>query len=172
MNPIKSLPACVLLVVVGCGVDGSAYPPHDSTLTVPADATRAMAKAESPARGEKTKAFRISVAEPPSSPSAAPGGSGRTAGAVQVEANAATAGPAVARKIIYDAQVDLVVESVDPIAKKMTSLVQEAQGYIAEQNVTGSPGTLRSIHWRIRIPVEQFDSFVDSIVSLGELEAQ
>ena len=83
---------------------------------------------------------------------------------------AATAGPAVARKIIYDAQVDLVVESVDPIAKKVTSLVQDARGYIAEQNVTGSPGSLRSIHWRIRIPVEQFDSFVDSVVSLGELE--
>ena len=26
------------------------------------------------------------------------------------------------------------------------------------------------MRWRIRIPVEQFDSFVDSIVSLGELE--
>ena len=26
------------------------------------------------------------------------------------------------------------------------------------------------MHWRIRIPVEQFDSFVESIVSLGELE--
>jgi hypothetical protein len=88
----------------------------------------------------------------------------------QPEATRTTTGPAVARKIIYDAQVDLVVESVDPIAKKMTSLVQEARGYIAEQNVTGSPGSLRSIRWRIRIPVEQFDSFVDSVVALGELE--
>ena len=77
----------------------------------------------------------------------------------------AQADPAVSRKIIYDAQVDLMVDSVDPIAKKVTSLVQEARGYIAEQNVTGSPGTLRaSIHWRFRIPVEQFDSFVESVV--------
>ncbi len=74
------------------------------------------------------------------------------------------------RKIIYDAQVDLIVESVDPIAKKVGSLVHEARGYIAEQNVTGSPGSQRSMRWRVRIPVEQFDSFVDSIVSLGELE--
>ena len=80
----------------------------------------------------------------------------------------ATAG--MSRKIIYDAQVDLIVESVDPIAKKVATLVQDARGYIAEQNVTGSPGSLRSIHWRIRIPVEQFDSFVESVVSLGELE--
>jgi Domain of unknown function (DUF4349) len=59
---------------------------------------------------------------------------------------------------------------VDPIAKKVGALVQEARGYIAEQNVTGSPGAQRSMRWRIRIPVEQFESFVDSIVSLGELE--
>ena len=78
--------------------------------------------------------------------------------------------PAISRKIIYDAQVDLVVDSVDPIAKKVGTLVQDATGYIAEQNVTGSPGSLRSMRWRIRIPVEQFDSFVESIVSLGELE--
>jgi Domain of unknown function (DUF4349) len=82
----------------------------------------------------------------------------------------AGAATAIARKIIYDAQVDLTVESVDPIAKKVGSLVQEARGYIAEQNVTGSPGSQRSMRWRVRIPVEQFDSFVDSIVLLGELE--
>jgi hypothetical protein len=88
-----------------------------------------------------------------------------------VEEFAPQAGPgAIARKIIYDAQVDLVVASVDPIVRKVGSLVQEASGYIAEQNVTGSPGSLRSVHWKIRIPVEQFDSFVDSVLSLGELE--
>jgi hypothetical protein len=80
------------------------------------------------------------------------------------------AAPAIARKIIYDAQVELIVESVDPIARKVSSLVQDARGYIAEQSITGSPGTQRSMHWRFRIPVEQFDSFVDSVVALGELE--
>ena len=78
--------------------------------------------------------------------------------------------PALSRKIIYDAQVDLVVENVDPIAKKVTALVQEARGYIAEQNTTGSPGSQRSMHWRIRVPVDQFESFVRVVVALGELE--
>jgi polyhydroxyalkanoate synthesis regulator phasin len=82
----------------------------------------------------------------------------------------AGASAAIARKIVYDAQVDLIVESVDPVAKKVGSLVQEARGYIAEQSVAGSPGSQRSMRWRVRIPVEQFDSFVDSIVALGELE--
>jgi hypothetical protein len=78
--------------------------------------------------------------------------------------------PAISRKIVYDAQVELVVDSVEPIAKKVGALVQEAQGYIAEQTVAGSPGSLRSMHWRIRVPVEKFDSLVETIVALGELE--
>jgi hypothetical protein len=77
---------------------------------------------------------------------------------------------AISRKIIYDADVDLIVESVDPVAKKVSTLVQEARGFIAELNVTGSPGSLRTMRWRFRIPVEEFDSFVDSILSLGELQ--
>ncbi len=169
MNPLKSLPVVVLLSVVGCGAGGSQGFPGDTTASVPQEATRAYAKAVRSNRGEQAKAAAF-ASEPPSSPSMALAGAAKPAGGEQVEATAATAGPAVARKIIYDAQVDLVVESVDPIAKRMTSLVQDARGYIAEQNVTGSPGTLRSIHWRIRIPVEQFDSFVDSVVALGELE--
>jgi hypothetical protein len=76
----------------------------------------------------------------------------------------------ISRKIIYDGEVDLVVESVDPIAKQVSTLVQNAHGFIAEMNVTGSPGSRRTMHWRVRIPVEQFDSFVDAIIALGELE--
>ncbi len=78
--------------------------------------------------------------------------------------------PAIARKIIYDAQVDLVVESVDKAAKKVLGLVQQTNGYIAEQSVLGSPGSTRSMRWKLRIPVEGFDSFVDSVAALGELE--
>jgi hypothetical protein len=37
----------------------------------------------------------------------------------------------MARKIIYDAQVGPIVEDVDPIAKRVVSLVQDARGYIA-----------------------------------------
>jgi hypothetical protein len=87
-----------------------------------------------------------------------------------VAAQPGTAPAGVARKIVYDCQIDLVVDSVDPVAKKVVAFVQESRGYIAEQNVTGSPGSLRSIHWKVRVPVEQFDSLVESIIGLGELE--
>lgn len=78
--------------------------------------------------------------------------------------------PALARKIVYDAQIDLITENVDPIARKLTALVREARGYIAEEHTTGSPGAQRSMHWKIRVPVDQFDSFVTQVVALGELE--
>jgi hypothetical protein len=175
MNPLKSAATCLLLAVFGCGEPGAAYPPNDMAPTKSPDVMRGTAEMSKAARGEtRSVAGRIS-SEPYAAAgvATAPGsaaGSAKAAPSTQPEATTTTAGPSVARKIIYDAQVDLVVESVDPIAKKMTSLVQQARGYIAEQNVTGSPGSLRSIHWRIRVPVEQFDSFVDSVVSLGELE--
>jgi hypothetical protein len=76
----------------------------------------------------------------------------------------------LSRKIVYDAQIDLITDDVDPVVKKLTSLVQEARGYIAEENLTGSPGSVRSMHWKIRVPVDQFESFVGKVVALGELE--
>jgi hypothetical protein len=81
-----------------------------------------------------------------------------------------TDSPGLSRKIIYDAQVDLIVENVDPVAKKLSTLIQDARGYIAEENTAGSPGSQRSMRWRIRVPVEQFESFVQKVVALGELE--
>jgi hypothetical protein len=84
--------------------------------------------------------------------------------------SASAVAPALSRKIIYDAQINLIVDSVDPVTKKVPTLVDAAKGYIAELDALGSPGSQRSMHWKIRIPVERFESFVESIVALGELE--
>jgi hypothetical protein len=77
---------------------------------------------------------------------------------------------ALARKIIYDGEIDLIVKDVEPVAKKVVAIIQEARGYIAEQGLTGSPGSQRSTRWKLRIPVEQFDTVVEKVVALGELE--
>ena len=165
----KLLTACLLSTLAGCD-SGGAYSPREPVGFQPMPAAKRARnvgdgmippRVQAEAFGHEASATRA-----PSSPAIALASGGE---APQPEA-AAAAGPAISRKIIYDAQVDLTVDSVDPVAKKVTSLVQGARGYIAEQNVTGSPGTLRSIHWRIRIPVDGFDSFVESVVALGELE--
>jgi hypothetical protein len=165
-------PVCLMLAIIGCGQPGAAYQSHESSrLEVTAPSPRNVmakrgAQAGPPPAGlersnDKSKAPAIALTD---------GSSITLASTTQPGAASSPTGTAMSRKIIYDAQIDLVVDSVDPVAKKLTSLVQEARGYIAEQNITGSPGTLRSIHWRLRIPVDEFDSFVNSVVSLGELE--
>jgi hypothetical protein len=168
MKTIKFSAVLLSLAVAGC----DASPMREPQVSFEPAAKRVMEQSK---RGVQVKSIKgrvssESYADASRPPAPAGAASPSTSPVSQPEAATTTLGPAIARKIIYDAQVDLVVESVDPIAKKMTSLVQDARGYIAEQNVTGSPGSLRSIHWRIRVPVEQFDSFVDSVVALGELE--
>ena len=159
MRSFTSCLAFLVLALVGCGADARVnnrnFALSKEEMSRQASSPYAYAP-ESPARlilrSDKDNASSTPVASQPGS-----------------SANPAAV-PAISRKIIYDAQVDLIVDSVDPVAKKVGSLVQEARGYIAEQNITGSPGSQRSMRWRVRIPVEQFDSFVDSIVALGELE--
>jgi hypothetical protein len=146
----------------GCGAE-----PMELPRTYNASAHAAKTKVSSAEFGPPAAA-----ADKPAGPALARGVAtdGAVATLVATQAGQAPAAPAIARKIIYDAQIDLVVENVDPIVKKVTSLVQDARGYIAEQNMTGSPGSQRSMRWKIRVPVDQFDSLVTAIVSLGELE--
>ena len=77
---------------------------------------------------------------------------------------------ALSRKIIYDGEIDLIVKDVDPIGKQVVTFIQDARGYIAEQSTTGSPGSQRAMRWKLRVPVEQFESLVQKVVALGELE--
>jgi Domain of unknown function (DUF4349) len=166
MTRLESLSTLLVLAFAGCGEQATinsrnfAVSSPENTATREGGAARktqhAVAAFENQALDKKTAvtdgaslAF-VAIQPGPNLPSAA--------------------SSAIARKIVYDAQVDLIVETVDPIAKKVGSLVQQARGYIAEQSAAGSPGSQRSMRWRVRIPVEHFDSFVDSIVPLGELE--
>ena len=74
------------------------------------------------------------------------------------------------RKIIYNADVKLVVEDFTRIQTEITELVKNFRGYIAEQELLGSPRAKRSGRWKIRVPVEQFDPFLAKVLTLGELE--
>jgi len=169
MIRLKSVAAIFALALVGCG----------ETVPNEADASKYYSGAHAKSElGAQDLIVRSVAPSAPAPSGVAMAGMARlTDGAVNTLAALQPGGPAtaadasaIARKIIYDAQVAIAVDSVEPAAKKVAKLVQEARGYIAEQNVSGSPGSQRAMHWRIRIPVEQFDLFVESVVSLGELE--
>jgi polyhydroxyalkanoate synthesis regulator phasin len=159
MITLRSLAALLVLALTGCGMEARVNSRNYSEALVK-EADRGELIPPAATAPPTAMGRMIAVTD----------GASATLVAVQPGSNLPPGSQAIARKIVYDAQVDLIVESVDPISKKVGSLVQEARGYVAEQTVTGSPGSQRSMRWRLRIPVEQFDSVVDSIVSLGELE--
>jgi hypothetical protein len=87
-----------------------------------------------------------------------------------VEGDAAV--PALPRKIIYTAEIGLVVEDFPAAEATLNSLVRKYRGYIADMQLTGSPGVNRSARWKVRVPVDAFESFLSEAGSLGELERQ
>jgi hypothetical protein len=158
MTPFRSLSTLLFLALAGCGEEAKIAARNYAASGEAMYKSEAAAPARVNSRDETTRPSTVDAL---------------AATLVATQAGVAkdkAASPAVSRKIIYDAQIDLLVESVEPVAKKVASFVADAHGYIAEQNVTGSPGSTRSMRWKIRVPVEQFDSLVDSVLSLGELE--
>ncbi len=75
----------------------------------------------------------------------------------------------VPRKIIYNAQVDLVVENVATTGTELLRLVKEDGGYLSETEVHSYTHLRRSAMWKVRIPVDKFDDFLKSVERLGEV---
>ena len=73
------------------------------------------------------------------------------------------------RKIIYTADVELVVEEFNSIPSKVETLVEEFEGYVAGSTVTGAPGHPRSGQWTIRVPVRRYGKFLTAVQKLGEV---
>lgn len=73
------------------------------------------------------------------------------------------------RKIIYTADVELVVEEFNSIPSKVETLVEEFEGYVAGSTVTGAPGHPRSGQWTIRVPVQRYGKFLTAVQKLGEV---
>lgn len=76
---------------------------------------------------------------------------------------------ALQRKIIYTADVELVVEDFDPIPNRVEQLAKQFGGFVANSNVSGSPGYPRDGRWKLRIPVDRYEEFVAAVRELGEV---
>lgn len=96
---------------------------------------------------------------------AAPGGAVK-----QGKANDEPAKAPVPRKIKYTAEVRLIVEELSKAEAQLKTALDDAKGYVAQSEVTGSPGTIRAGVWRVRVPVSHFESFRAALRKLGEVE--
>jgi uncharacterized coiled-coil protein SlyX len=74
------------------------------------------------------------------------------------------------RKIIYEAEINLVVDDVSAVENQIASLLKEYDGYVAESAIDRTQGEELSGRWRVRIPVEHFDAFLDAVSKLGVAE--
>jgi hypothetical protein len=81
----------------------------------------------------------------------------------------AEAGKPVPRKIIFTATVDVVVEDFGDAADRVQELTQANDGYVANSEVRGSPGTPRTGNWTLRVPVDHFADFLKALTALGEV---
>jgi hypothetical protein len=77
--------------------------------------------------------------------------------------------PAIPRKIIYDARIDLVVDSLNGLEASITDLVKQQGGFLAESDLVSQISTQRTATWRVRVPVDRFDDFVRRVSKLGEV---
>jgi hypothetical protein len=76
---------------------------------------------------------------------------------------------AAPRRIIYTAQLEVLVDDFDQAQADLVGLVKERDGYVAKSDVRGTPGTPRSGTWTVRVPAARFEEFLSVVARLGEL---
>jgi hypothetical protein len=139
---ILSWPTLVLIVTfLGCSTEAA------KEASAPADMPSAAALAEQKHHaGEGTDA----------------------AGAVAGQSVVSTPG-GLNRKIIYTAEIELVVEDFSGVPERLAALVKKFDAYVADSSLAGASGASRRGTWKIRVPVAQFEEFVGAAKGLGEL---
>lgn len=141
MRALALTPA--LLALIGCGEESGL---RKSAENYPARSSLAVTPAAPPA-GE---------APPPSEDAAAK--------------TDAPLPPATPRKIIYNARITVLVESVTAIGEQIAKLVKDAGGYVSETDQTSDPHTRRTASWTVRVPVERFEALLAAVGKVGEVQ--
>jgi hypothetical protein len=76
------------------------------------------------------------------------------------------------RRIIYVADLTLIVQDFSRTAKELPELVKQAGGYLSDVAIDRSSGEQRSGRWVVRVPVDRFDDFLDDVSQLGVPEGR
>jgi hypothetical protein len=71
------------------------------------------------------------------------------------------------RKIVYTADVRVIVEDFPTAEAVLKKLVKDHHGFVAKSEISGSAGERRSGTWKVRVPVDDFEDFVQAVAGLG-----
>jgi hypothetical protein len=77
----------------------------------------------------------------------------------------------LSRKLIQTADVNLVVEDFDTVPQRIESLVERHGGFISDSRLGGQRGARRTGTWQVRVPSEQFKSFLGAAAGIGEIRS-
>ena len=94
-----------------------------------------------------------------------------TATSVDITTTANPISAAEQRKIIFNATVQLVVDEFEGVPKSVRNLANQHGGFIASSNIHGSEGEPRRGDWTLRIPSQNFDTFLDGSKALGQVRS-
>ncbi len=72
------------------------------------------------------------------------------------------------RKVIYTANLDIVVEDFDKASDELTKALREQNATIASSDVRGESGMPRSGKWTIRVPEARYRDLIVALTKLGE----
>jgi hypothetical protein len=86
------------------------------------------------------------------------------------EEKPAPADEPVSHKIIYTGHIDLSVETYEKATTDLKDLVKKAKGYLANSDDSGRSGAQRTGTYTIRVPVDKYESFMDEVALLGEVQ--
>ncbi|MEM6471653.1 MAG: DUF4349 domain-containing protein [Planctomycetota bacterium] len=73
----------------------------------------------------------------------------------------------VERKIIYNAEIDLVVDEFVSFEKQLPELLQTHDAFVAERRTDRRHGDHRTGKWKLRVPVENYRAMMSGISALG-----
>jgi hypothetical protein len=74
------------------------------------------------------------------------------------------------RRIIYNATLDLVVESLPRFEERLIQLTEVSGGFIASQDINSQTHAQPSGTWKVRVPVDRFPGFLKGLEKLGEAQ--
>jgi uncharacterized coiled-coil protein SlyX len=80
------------------------------------------------------------------------------------------AADSVKRRIIYEAELSLIVSNFGDFSDKLPELVKAANGYVADAKISTRTGRNRSGQWVVRLPTDRFETFLSDVEQLGILE--
>jgi hypothetical protein len=71
------------------------------------------------------------------------------------------------RKIIYNADLWVVVKDVATAEERLRQLVKEHGGFVAAAESSGASGSRRTGMWKVRLPADRLEDFVAAAQDLG-----